>query len=311
MLIWETQADSPPVVIQTKKLNAMGLLAFDPAGTHLALASGSYNTALLYNIKTGEQCGRVTGHTEGLLALVFSPDGKRLATSSYDNTVRIWDAETGTPGPVLRHDAFVDHLSFNPDRPAWPQPAAAEWAGLGGEERETDRSAFEDGRCRALPEIQPRWQAAPLGGDGRRCGSGMRKRPSPSRSCRASSYPCIAWPSVLTASTSSRAGSDTSVYIWDIETGKTLAVLPHGNSVWNVAYSSDGALVVTTSSDNLAKVWDAKTGKLLSVMGKVLAAVKNLAFSADVKSIITAHVDGKVATWEVQTGRLTAITWIG
>jgi WD40 repeat protein len=87
--------------------------------------------------------------------------------------------------------------------------------------------------------------------------------------------------------------------------------LPHGNSVWDVDFSTDGARVVTTSSDNLAQVWDAKTGKLLSVMGKVLAAVKNLAFSADGKSIITAHVDGKVGTWDVQTGRLIAITGSG
>jgi WD40 repeat protein len=35
------------------------------------------------------------GHTDTVRSVVWSPDGKRLATASYDNVVKVWDAETG------------------------------------------------------------------------------------------------------------------------------------------------------------------------------------------------------------------------
>lgn len=41
------------------------------------------------------------GHTEAVLAVAFSPDGKRLATGSGDTTIRLWDMETNTPYAVF------------------------------------------------------------------------------------------------------------------------------------------------------------------------------------------------------------------
>jgi WD40 repeat protein len=56
------------------------------------------------------------GHEGPVRTAVFSPDGRRILTASWDGTARLWDAETGAPGPVLRgHEDPVESAVFSPD----------------------------------------------------------------------------------------------------------------------------------------------------------------------------------------------------
>jgi len=57
------------------------------------------------------------GHTDLVTSVVFSPDGKKLASGSYDNTVRLWDVETGQAiGLALEgHTDWVRTVVFSPD----------------------------------------------------------------------------------------------------------------------------------------------------------------------------------------------------
>src|SRR5262249_21052491 len=49
----------------------------------------------VWDAQTGQEIVCLQGHTHSVLCVVFSPDGKRLATASMDGTLKVWDAQTG------------------------------------------------------------------------------------------------------------------------------------------------------------------------------------------------------------------------
>jgi WD40 repeat protein len=71
----------------------------------------------IWDAATGEQLQEMKGHTGGVASGVsYSPDGKTLASASYDNTVRIWDAATGEQLQEIKgHVGSVESVSYSPD----------------------------------------------------------------------------------------------------------------------------------------------------------------------------------------------------
>jgi len=58
----------------------------------------------------------LTGHSHIVLSVSFSPDGKRIVSGSYDNTLKVWDAQTGQETLALNgHSDRVSSVSFSPD----------------------------------------------------------------------------------------------------------------------------------------------------------------------------------------------------
>ena len=94
-----------------------GVLAavLDPTGQVVAVATrlGKSTSASILNARTG----RVIAHLpeDGIRSFAFSPDGKLLASGSYDHTARIWDAQTGKLVHVLQHQGYVFAESFSRD----------------------------------------------------------------------------------------------------------------------------------------------------------------------------------------------------
>ena len=58
-----------------------------------------------------------TGHARPIVSIVYLPNGARVVTGSYDNTIRIWDAESGaTVGePLTGHSRLVKSVAYSPD----------------------------------------------------------------------------------------------------------------------------------------------------------------------------------------------------
>ena len=105
-------------------------VAFSPDGNIIATPSDNY-TVQLWNTNAGKHIRTLTGHTSTVLSVAFSPDGNIIATASgnvsiagteikewerIDNTVRLWDTNTGKLVNTLTgHTDDVNSVAFSPD----------------------------------------------------------------------------------------------------------------------------------------------------------------------------------------------------
>jgi WD40 repeat protein len=110
--IWS--ASTGTRMLQVSAGTGLNSVALDPTG-HL-LAAGVGQNVVVYDTHTGKQLRVLTGHTDTVTGLAFSPDGKLLASSSRDRDARVWDMKKLTLVKILRrHTAFVSGVAFSPD----------------------------------------------------------------------------------------------------------------------------------------------------------------------------------------------------
>lgn len=213
------------------------------------------------------------GHTDEVASVAFSPDGKRIATSSLDGTVKIWEAETGTETLTLHgHNDAVSSVAFSPDgselvTASWDKTAKV-WDAVSGKPLIT-LSGHTDGISRAI--------FSPMEGGTH----------------------------VITAS------DDGTAKVWDVKTGKELLTLSD-QSGWinSIAISPDGNRIATAQVDGITKIWDANTGEEILTLSGHADNVLAVAFSPDGTKLATGGFDGIAKVWDVQTGE-TLLTLTG
>ena len=89
-------------------------IQYSPDGTRIAAAStiGIW----LYDTATHQEAALFTGHEFRVESIVFSPDGRTIASGSGDTTIRLWDADTGKHLRKLEgHTDSVESVAFSPD----------------------------------------------------------------------------------------------------------------------------------------------------------------------------------------------------
>ena len=80
----------------------------------------------VWDLETNESI-TLTGHTNFVFGVAYSPDGESLASASWDQTVRIWDLETYTTTTILAgYSSYVYSVAYSPDG---EQLAASSWDG--------------------------------------------------------------------------------------------------------------------------------------------------------------------------------------
>jgi WD40 repeat protein/class 3 adenylate cyclase len=248
--------------------------AFSPDGRRLAVAAEDPPVAVVVDARSGETVFTLEGHDFSIHDVDWSPDGRWIATSSLDETVRIWDAKTGELRFTLFHDGAVVTADWSPDstRLVTAGGKATVWEVTGAGGRELFSLAAQD--------MNAGIQGVAFSPDGDRVMAGDGGitavkvwdvgRNGDAEWLNAAGDP--GWISSVAFAASGRevlaSGEDGSVGFWGVDTGRRLRSLkPHRpsseygeNSIWALDLSPDGTLIATTGTDEAARVWDAATG---------------------------------------------------
>jgi WD40 repeat protein len=210
----------------------------------------------------------LSGHTDAVNGVAYSPDGTRLASASSDGSVRVWDVITGREVlPPLRGDE--DHIytvAYSPD---------GRTLASAGDNRTVRVWDATTGRLiRTLGAGHDRvWvHTMAFSPDGRRL--------------------------VL--------GGGDELRVWDVATGREVPLSPlKGNTtpIHSVAYNPDGRWLASANYDSIVRVWDATTGALRYNVVAATSGATAVAFSPDGRRFATGSQEGTVRVWDVATGQ--------
>jgi WD40 repeat protein/uncharacterized caspase-like protein len=106
------------------------------------------------------------------------------------------------------------------------------------------------------------------------------------------------------------AGSDHTVRLWDISTGRTLRIITAPSALRSVKFSPDGTQILSGGEDHIAYLWDASSGDELREFRGHTDLINSVAFSPDGREILTGSGDGTARLWELKTGT-TLLSFVG
>jgi RNA polymerase sigma factor (sigma-70 family) len=128
------RAEEPGPITLTGHTSEVWSVCFSPDGKRLVTGGGALprrglggggggnppvpvtGEVKVWDAAKGTEILALEGHTARVTSVCFSPDGKRLATASWDKTVKVWDAQKGEELQTLKgHTDLLRGVCFSPD----------------------------------------------------------------------------------------------------------------------------------------------------------------------------------------------------
>jgi WD40 repeat protein len=245
------------------------------------------------------------GHARGVWAVALTPDGRRAVSASRDNTLKVWDVQTGVELWTLSgHTEAVTGVAISGDGRRAVSSSSDKtlrvWDLVRGREIRT-----LTGHSDAVPSVA-------LTPDGARAVSASRDTTlkvwdlttgEDVRTLTGHSGPVIGVAVTPNGRQVISASSDKTVRVWDLATGREEMLLTgHSDSVSAVAVTSDGRRVISASRDATLKVWDLETGHKMKTLAGHFGPVSAVAVTADGRRVVSSSKDKTLRVWSLTSG---------
>ncbi len=302
---------------RTVLIGLVGLAGLTAAGTAgLALSRGGLFLFQGPKVSTpsppslGTTLYTYRGHSNLVNMVVWSPDGTRIASSSLDGTVQVWDAANGRQVYTYRgHSSGVTGAVWSPDGKHIASSSldgtVQVWDAANGRQVYTYRGHSSgvtgaawspDGKRIASSSLDGTvqvWNAADGGHVFVYRGHTYQRH--------AYGVTAVAWSHDGTRIAS--GSQDKTVQVWDVANGGHVFVYRgHSRGVTAVAWSPDGTRIASGSVDLTVQVWDAADGGHVYTYARHASSLTAVAWSPDGKRIASGSYDWTVQVWNAADG---------
>ena len=282
--------------------------SFDPRGDRLVTASVD-GTAIVWSARARGPITALRAHEGPVNWAELSHDGRSLVSAGVDGTVRIWDVARGEVRAVLRgHQGAVHTARFAPDDGL---------IATGGEDGTVRLWSAESGaEQRVLTGHANRAWSVSWSPDGGRVASASADGTVRSWTVadgRAALNVSFGQAQVLavehdpTGRTLLAAANDNKVRLLDAASGAVLRTFEDPNARLQVAYSHDGARVLSCTLMLDATIWRADSGQVVTQLVGHVSDVTSCQWSPDDSLIVTSSLDRKARIWDPASGDLLAV----
>jgi WD40 repeat protein len=243
------------------------------------------------------ESNRLENHKDFVVKVRFSPDGKTIATASFDNTAKVWSADGNELLTLSGHTQPVVDVSFSPDSQTIATASQDGTAKLWNREGKLLKNFKAD--------TNVVWSVS-FSSDGKKITTASADKTVKLWTSDGRLLKTLTGHTGEVSSVSfspdgkkiATASLDETVKLWDIE-GKLLHTFT-GHKYWvsSALFSPDGQIIASASADKTVIHWDVnKKTKLLTITGHEKTVI-DVVFSPNDQNIATASADKTLKVWQ-------------
>ncbi|MBZ0284835.1 MAG: protein kinase [Anaerolineae bacterium] len=315
----QQRADQQAQISRSRELAVTALTGVTRTDLALLLSLESLNAAdtfearnsLLTTLQSRPRLvAYLNAHTDGVRSIIYSPDGRLLASAGRDNQIILWDTVTNQPieNPLIGHTDRVNSIAISPNSQLLASASDDSTVRLW--DTNTGQQIGE-----AFAEHTDSVWSVAFSPDGKQIASGSADgvillwNPT-DRSLIGK--PLLGHDGLVYALAFSQerqllasGGEDNTVRLWDTQTNEAIGNPLTGHTDWvlSIAFNPNGTILASTGVDESVIFWNTESGERLSVLETGHRDyVRSIAFSPDGKFFATGSFDQTIRLWDAQTG---------